>query len=122
MSAPLRLDDHGRDALRDVAADIIESYRGPPNAKMSRAGRELRWGTHGSLCLKLSDGVWYDHESQIGGDAIGFIQAEQHCDFLAALDIASQFVPELRQANYQPRPRPAPRPTVNDIDVEKRIA
>jgi putative DNA primase/helicase len=43
-----RLDDCGRDALRAVASDIIEAFRGEPNRRMS-SRKELRWGTKGSL-------------------------------------------------------------------------
>ena len=49
MSTP-RLDDIGRDALRDVAADIITDFRGSCNRKLSTR-KEMRWGSKGSLAL-----------------------------------------------------------------------
>jgi hypothetical protein len=122
MTEYRRLDDRGRDALADAAADIIESYRGPHNRRMS-SRKEMRWGKHGSLSLSLSRGVWHDHERQVGGDIIRFIEIERGCDFVTALNIAADFVPELRSANHQPRSRPTPKQPVDDDDGddEKRI-
>jgi putative DNA primase/helicase len=119
MSA--RLDDTGRDALRDAAADIIADFRGPYNRKLS-SRKEMRWGTFGSFSLVISgpkQGLWHDHESNRGGDIIEFIKTELHCSFREALDYASHYVGELRD---RPAPRATPRPTVDDDDDEARIA
>lgn len=116
-----RLDDGGRDALRDVAADIIAGFRGEHNRRLS-SRREWRWGKHGSLSLVMSgakQGLWHDHETSRGGDVIEFIKSELHCSFREALDYAGRYVGELRD---RPAPRATPRPTVDDVDDEKRIA
>ena len=80
MSTP-RLDDIGRDALRDVAADIITDFRGSCNRKLSTR-KEMRWGSKGSLALVKSgpkEGLWFDHELNCGGDIIEFIKHELGC-------------------------------------------
>lgn len=122
MSEHERLDDAGRDALRDVAADIIVDFRGEPNRKLS-SRRELRWGAKGSLSLVIAgskEGLWFDHEIGRGGDVIEFIKYELHCSFKEALDFAGRFVSELRK----PMSRAPPRQSCsrNDDDDEKRIA
>jgi putative DNA primase/helicase len=114
------LDDAGRDALRAVAADIVEAFRGEHNRKLS-SRKEWRWGSRGSFSLVITgqrEGLWFDHEIGCGGDVLEFIKYELHCSFREALGYASRFVGELRST---PRPRPAPRPTTNDDDDEKRI-
>jgi len=121
-----RLDDRGRDALRDAAADIITSFRGEHNRKQSTK-KEMRWGNHGSLSLVIAgqrEGLWYDHESGRGGDVIEFIRLELHCSFGEALDYAAQYVSELRSSpspSATPRSRP-PKYIADDHDEEQRIA
>lgn len=116
----VRLDDVGRDALREVAPDIITGFRGEHNRRLS-SRKEWRWGTWGSLSLVMSgskQGLWHDHETSRGGDIIEFIKRERHCSFREALDYAADFVSELQRS---PRPRSAPlQPTVGD-DEEARI-
>jgi putative DNA primase/helicase len=123
MTGHHRLDDIGRDALRDAAPDIITSFRGPHNRKISTR-KALRWGRHGSLSLVIAGskaGCWFDHEQGRGGDIIEFIKDERRCSFREALDYAADFVSELRRS---PQPRPTPQPTVDDTDYEdeERIA
>jgi hypothetical protein len=57
MRAPL-----GRDEIAALAC----ARWGQPNAKLSTRD-ELRFGNHGSLAVRLSDGAWYDHQVGAGG-------------------------------------------------------
>jgi putative DNA primase/helicase len=106
-----RLDDNGRAALRDAAAEIVSYFlRQDPNPKLSKPGRgELRWHPHGSFVLATAGpraGCWYDHASGEGGDIIALIRRELGCSFLDALDFAADFASELR-------PAPKPQVTIN---------
>jgi hypothetical protein len=55
---------------------IARHFFGQPNARLSNT-KELRWGTNGSLSVDLVKGVWYDHENQIGGNAIDLIMRQE---------------------------------------------
>lgn len=121
-----RLDDAGRDALRNVAPEIVMEFRGEPNRKLSTQ-KEMRWGSKGSFSLAIAgskEGLWFDHEIGRGGDIIEFIMIERGCSFAQALDHAARYVSQLRGGHHSSRPvsRPAPRQAiVEDSDDEKRI-
>ena len=117
-----RLDDCGRDTLRDASPDIITEFRGPPNRKLSTR-KEMRWGSKGSLTLVIAGskkGLWFDHEIGRGGDAIEFIKHELHCSFNEALDYVGRFVTELRKGPVTNRRFWAP-PPFDNTDDERRI-
>ena len=46
---------------RDCAERVAREVLGEPNRRLSK-GRELRWGTNGSMALDLERGFFYDHE------------------------------------------------------------
>jgi putative DNA primase/helicase len=123
---PYRLDDAGRDALRAAAADIITSFRGQPNRKLS-SRKELRWGAKGSLALVIKGlraGLWFNHELGRGGDVLEFIRHELNCTFDQALDHAADFVPELRnidRPSSQTPPRQTHQTAADDREEELRI-
>jgi putative DNA primase/helicase len=121
---PDRLDDAGRDALRQAAPDIVTALRGPNNARLSTQ-KNMRWGTRGSLSLIIAgpkEGLWYDHEVEHGGDIVQFIRCELNCSFIEALDYAGRYVPELRSGRTTSRAPPRPAATkAADDDDERRI-
>jgi putative DNA primase/helicase len=83
----------------------------------------MRWGRRGSLALRIESGLWFDHEQGHGGDIIKFIEIEQHCTFIEALNIAAQFAPELRGGPPPSQRRSQPTPQqIADDDEEDRIA
>ena len=49
--------------LLDHLVPVLEGLHG----KARRTKRELRFGSRGSLSIRLPDGRWFDHESQAGG-------------------------------------------------------
>ena len=56
------------DLARHIA-EIAERVLGEPNRKLSTR-KQLRFGSHGSLCIELAGpkmGEWYDHEAGVGG-------------------------------------------------------
>jgi putative DNA primase/helicase len=72
---------------------VARRLYGEPNKTLSTAS-ELRFGSHGSLAVKIvgsKRGTWYDHENQIGGGVIDML-AEKG---VAAADVADWFRREL---------------------------
>jgi hypothetical protein len=66
QNAPRKLDDCARAALRALAPQIISSFLGEPNRRLSNR-RQLRWHSKGSLALQLTGkhaGCWYDHANK----------------------------------------------------------
>ena len=55
MTAPHRLDDAGRAALREVAPEIVMEFRGEHNRKLSTR-TDMRWGSKGSFSLVIAEG------------------------------------------------------------------
>ena len=49
---------------------------GEPNDKLSKPGREMRFGSHGSKSIDLEKGTWYDHEADHGGGVADLIRQE----------------------------------------------
>jgi hypothetical protein len=52
---------------------VVRRLRGNPNEELSTK-EQLRWGTKGSLAVKVKEGVWYDHEMKEGGGCLDFIR------------------------------------------------
>ena len=48
-----RLDDRAREVLRGMAEEIVRSYLGEPNRKLSNK-RQLRWHPKGSFALHVA--------------------------------------------------------------------
>src|SRR5262245_41512313 len=57
----------------DLMVRVAEHILGAPNDKYSN-DKEKRWGTKGSLAVKIKDGTWYDHENKEGGGCLDFIR------------------------------------------------
>lgn len=57
--------------MEPVARDLL----GEPNKVLSKKG-ELRFGTHGSLAVRLEEGDWYSHEEEVGGGVLDLIARE----------------------------------------------
>ena len=76
-----------RDTLRADAAEVAEALLGFPN-KTASTRRTLRWGSKGSLAVEVSGtrkGLWFNHESDEGGDLLALIRHAHGCDFHAAV-------------------------------------
>src|SRR3954454_12045851 len=67
--------------MRPVAAALL----GEPNRHLSN-GKELRYGSHGSLSVDLEAGTWFDHENKVGGGVLDLVRRQLRCDRGAALD------------------------------------
>ena len=55
---------------------VARYFWGEPNTKLSKPGKEIRFGTHGSKSIDLEKGTWYDHESNEGGGVADLIKLE----------------------------------------------
>jgi hypothetical protein len=54
-------------------ATVAERLLGPPNRRLSKPGRELRYGRRGSLAVDLRRGLWHDHERGEGGGVLDLV-------------------------------------------------
>jgi Protein of unknown function (DUF3631) len=45
---------------------------GEPNTSLSKS-TELRFGTHGSMAVDLKNGIFFDHENQVGGGVLDLV-------------------------------------------------
>jgi putative DNA primase/helicase len=89
-----RLDDRGREELRGMAEQIVQSFLGEPNRSLSTT-HQLRWGRKGSFALNVAGdkaGLWYDHENEIGGDIIEFIMQQRGYSIGEAIDEALTYL------------------------------
>ena len=60
--------------------DVARALLGEPNARLSTAARELRYGTHGSLAVHVGGeraGTWRDHEAGEGGGVLALVMRER---------------------------------------------
>jgi hypothetical protein len=60
---------------RDCAEAVARELLGEPNQRQSN-GVEIRWGTHGSLSLKVARGIFHDHENGEGGGVRWLVKRE----------------------------------------------
>src|SRR5690242_15432129 len=66
--------------MQPVAAALL----GEPNRRLSN-GKELRYGTHGSLSVDLEAGTWFDHERDEGGGVLDLVRRQLRSDRRGAL-------------------------------------
>ncbi len=66
--------------MQPVAAALL----GEPNRHLSN-GKELRYGSHGSLSVDLEAGTWFDHENEVGGGVLDLVRRQLRCDRRGAL-------------------------------------
>ncbi|WP_091968226.1 DUF7146 domain-containing protein [Bradyrhizobium shewense] len=101
------LDDGARQELRARAAEIVQSFLGHPNRRLSTK-RQLRWGNRGSFALSLqgaSAGLWFDHENGCGGDIISFLERQLGCSVGDAIVYALRYLgPSFGVTRQIPRP------------------
>ena len=63
-----------------------------PDRKHDYSAHEYRIGTHGSISIRIADGVYFNHESSEGGDLLSMIAHQLKTDFKGALAWASNFL------------------------------
>jgi putative DNA primase/helicase len=89
-----RFDDGAHEELRARAAEIVRSFLGEPNRRLSNR-RQLRWGSRGSFALNVQGakaGLWFDHENGCGGDIIGFLTHQLGCSIGDAIKYALRYL------------------------------
>ena len=75
-----------RFAWRAIVAPVALALLGEPNPRLS-SGRELRYGTKGSLVVHVGGeraGTWHDFETGEGGGVLDLVTRERGCDKAAA--------------------------------------
>jgi putative DNA primase/helicase len=102
-----RLDDGARQELRARAAEIVQSFLGEPNRRLSTK-RQLRWGSRGSFALNVQGdkaGLWFDHENGCGGDIIDFLKRQLGHSIGDAINYALRYLgPSFSVGTRIPRP------------------
>jgi hypothetical protein len=89
---------------------VARRLLGPPNRKAS-SKRELRYGNHGSLRVRIAEpkrGRWHDFEKGERGDLLDLIRREQNCSLPAACDYARELLGLPREDDAAARPKPKP--------------
>jgi hypothetical protein len=91
-----------RAALAARAAEVAIGLCGQPNRRLSNRD-ELRFGRKGSLVITLTGskaGLWFDHETGVGGDPLKLIMHERGLGFLDAADYAERFVGQIHRQQH----------------------
>jgi putative DNA primase/helicase len=117
-----RLDDRAREELRGMAEQLVRSYLGEPNRRLSNS-RELRWGSRGSFVLNVQGdkaGLWFDHENRCGGDIIKFIRQQRGCSIGEAIDEALTYLGPSASWSSSMAPKPS-QPAEPEEDDAARI-
>src|SRR5262249_54889623 len=61
--------------LKRLMGEVARILLGTPNRSLSN-GREMRYGTRGSMKINLADGVWHDFETDDKGGVLKLIERE----------------------------------------------
>ena len=56
---------------KKLSPDVFVTELGEPTSKR---GNDWRWGTKGSFSVKIDEAIWFDHETDVGGGVVDFIQ------------------------------------------------
>ena len=94
--------DDVRAAAEDRCDDLAISLLGRPS---SRSRREVRWGSHGKLRLKLSTGRWSDFSTGDWGDVFDLAKRELGCSFTEAVEWVREQLQMPRQTAAYERPQ-----------------
>lgn len=62
--------------FRGLMEPVARYFLGEPNRALSTRD-ELRWGSNGSMSVKLSTDQFYDHEAGVGGGVVRFVEHTQ---------------------------------------------
>ncbi len=91
-----RLDTDAKTALKYRLQEDALALAGAlfPEKPISYNGHEIRVGCKGGIAINVRSGVWYDHESDAGGDMFDLIIYATGFDFKAALVYAKNWVSE----------------------------
>ena len=77
-----------RHSLKFKAENIVRDLLGEPNKRLSN-GRELRYGEHGKIAVRISGekaGYWHDFSSDKGGDLFDLVQHARGGEFKTAAE------------------------------------
>ncbi len=91
----------------------------PNNERLSRGGRELRFGRKGSLSVDLDTGRFYDFENDEGGGLLDLVIMQGEARDLRE---ARDFVRRITGSSGDPLVRSAPSAADADVDAEKKRA
>ena len=72
-------------AMPQAAEIIFGEFIGPKNKALSDS-REWRWGSKGSVSVKVKEGVWTDHENGEGGGVLDMLRLYKSLEKPEALE------------------------------------
>lgn len=90
--------DDVRAAAEDRCDDLAIQLLGRPS---SRSRREVRWGSHGKIRLKLSTARWSDFSTGDWGDLFDLAKRELGVDFKGAIDWVRDQLQMPRQTHHE---------------------
>lgn len=64
---------------------VARHLLGEPNHRLS-SQRDIRFGTHGSIAVDCEKGVWFDHETNVGGGVLDLIKKKRGLTGAEAID------------------------------------
>jgi hypothetical protein len=105
---------HAEDKFAGLMEAVAKRLLGDPNKALSGKG-ELRFGTHGSLSVDLTAGVWSDHEAKTGGGVLDLVKREIGLEGQAAIEWLNAEV----NAGFEDRPAPGAK--ADNVHPMKRI-
>src|SRR5262245_10521368 len=91
--------------ISSLMEPVVARLLGEPNQRLSKPPKDMRYGTHGSLAVDLSHGIFYDHENQQGGGVFELVALQLGCDREGAISW-------LRREGLLPEPQQAPASSV----------
>lgn len=78
--------------MKAVAERLLPTKGDREKNKKASSADDLRFGTHGSLSVKPSDGTWFDNENQVGGGVLELMTT--YCGFATNGDAHAWLVDE----------------------------
>lgn len=103
------MNNRASDAFARHIGDVAAILLGEPNRERS-GPKEHRYGTHGSLSIRLDRGTWFDHEAREGGGVLKLIERETGRGGVSAIEW-------LRENGFPVEDAPRPR-----LSWDERIA
>lgn len=105
--------------MEPVARDLL----GEPSQHFN-SRNELRFGSRGSLSVRLDKGTWFDHETQEGGGVLDLVKRHKRLDNDAAmswLEVHGYIAKETRNSRAADKPNRRIISTYNYTDADEKL-
>ena len=104
-----------------LAPEVGKHFLGEPSKTSSK---EWRWGTHGSFCLTLEDGLFYSFELQEGGGVVWLIDyfGASRKEIFDMFAPKNEVIPQKTQKTYQFYTKEQMRGLANDAIIVNKYS